>query len=180
MADRIVLINQGRVEQIATPQRLFDCPDTLFAATFIGEPAMNAIPARLTQEGGNFLLGIGTSKVPLDADWVRTGAPISPTAAYIAGIRPQHIELAAADAAGANVVRGKVFAAETLGSRIIFDIEVEGAVVRVLTGVDAGRRFPHAIGSPIAFRVDPDFIYLFEATGGQTVRQAQFSRRVTH
>jgi len=180
MADRIVLINQGRVEQIATPQRLFDCPDTLFAATFIGEPAMNAIPARLSQEGDSFLLGIGNSNVPLDPDWIRSGAPISPSADYIAGIRPQHIELASANAAGANVVRGQIFAAETLGSRIIFDIEVEGAVVRVLTGVDAGRRFPHTIGSPIAFRVDPDFIYLFEAAGGRTVRQAQFSRRVVH
>lgn len=180
MADRIVLINQGRVEQIATPQRLFDCPDTLFAATFIGEPAMNAIPARLSQEGGSFLLGIGNSNVPLDSDWVRSGAPISPSADYIVGIRPQHIELASADAAGANVVRGHIFAAETLGSRIIFDIEVEAAVVRVLTGVDAGRRFPHTIGSPIAFRVDPDFIYLFEAAGGRTVRQARFSRRVVH
>lgn len=180
MADRIVLINQGRVEQIATPQRLFDCPDTLFAATFIGEPAMNAIPARLSQEGGSFLLGIGNNNVPLDPDWVRSGAPISPSADYIVGIRPQHIELASADAAGANVVRGQIFAAETLGSRIIFDIEVEAAVVRVLTGVDAGRRFPHTIGSPIAFRVDPDFIYLFEAAGGRTVRQARFSRRVVH
>lgn len=180
MADRIVLINGGRVEQIATPQKLFDCPDTLFAATFIGEPAMNAIPARLAQEGDLFLLGIGNTRIPLDANWIRSGVPISPSADYIAGIRPQHIELALADAAGANVVRGKVFAAETLGSRMIFDIELEEAVVRVLAQVDTGRRFPRTIGSPIALRVDPDFIYLFEAASGLTVRQARFSRRAMH
>jgi ABC-type sugar transport system ATPase subunit len=44
MADRIVLINQGRVEQIAPPQQLFDRPETLFAATFVGEPSMNVFP----------------------------------------------------------------------------------------------------------------------------------------
>lgn len=180
MADRIVLINRGRIEQVAAPQKLFDCPDTLFAATFIGEPAMNAMPARLKQEGGSYLLGIGDADIPLDAEWVNSGVTISPTAQYVAGIRPQHIQLASADSTGAGIVRGKVFAVETLGSRIIFDIEVEGAVVRVLASVDVGRSFPHAIGSPITFRVDPDFIYLFEATSGQTVRQARFSRRALH
>jgi ABC-type sugar transport system ATPase subunit len=180
MADRIVLINRGRIEQIATPQRLFDCPDTLFAAAFIGEPAMNAIPARLTQERGIYLLGIGNTNVPLGTDWVESGTSISSTAGYVAGIRPQHIELAPGDATGSNVVRGKIFAVETLGSRIIFDIEVDGTVVRVLASVDTGRRFSHAIGSPIAFRIDPNFIYLFEAGSGQTVRQAQFSRRAMH
>ncbi len=43
MADRIVLINRGQVEQIAAPQVMFDCPATVFAATFIGEPAMNIV-----------------------------------------------------------------------------------------------------------------------------------------
>lgn len=98
----------------------------------------------------------------------------------MAGIRPQHIALAAPDEAGAGIVRGRIFAVETLGSRIIFDIEVGDAVVRVLASVDAGRRYPHHIGSAAAFRVDPDFIYLFEAVGGRTVRQARFTGRVLH
>src|SRR5690606_24841561 len=50
MADRIVLINKGRIEQIDRPQELFDRPQTTFAATFIGEPAMNILPARLVEE----------------------------------------------------------------------------------------------------------------------------------
>ena len=52
MADRIVLINKGRVEQIAPPQELFDRPATLFAATFVGEPAMNVFDAKLLEQDG--------------------------------------------------------------------------------------------------------------------------------
>jgi multiple sugar transport system ATP-binding protein len=180
MADRIVLINDGKIEQIAAPQKLFDCPDTLFAATFIGEPAMNAIPARLTEDGGAWRLAIGDLAISLDPEWFRSGISISPTGRYVAGLRPQHIALAAPDDDRGNIVKGRVFAVETLGSRMIFDIEIEKAIVRVLASVDIGRRYPKEIGAPIAFRVDPDFIYLFEASSGRTVRQAQFSRRSMH
>jgi len=73
------------------------------------------------------------------------------------------------------VVRGTVFAVETLGSRIIFDVEAEGTVVRVLTSTDTGRQYSHQIGTPIAFKIAPEQIYLFEAQTGRTVRQAQFA-----
>lgn len=180
MADRIVLIRGGCVEQIAAPQALFDCPDTLFAATFIGEPAMNTLPARLTEHDGKCLLALGDAEIELDPEWVGSGKPLSPSRDYIAGIRPQHIELAGPDAAGANVVLGRVFAVETLGSRIIFDIETEGTIVRVLASVDVGRRYSHEINAAIAFRVDPSFIYLFDANTGRTVRQARFSGASMH
>ena len=54
MADRIVLINKGRIEQIAAPQDMFDRPATLFAATFIGEPVMNTMPAVLRERRAHF------------------------------------------------------------------------------------------------------------------------------
>lgn len=180
MADRIVLINAGSVEQIAEPQRLFDRPDTLFAATFIGEPAINALPARLSQEGGSDFLLLWNARIELKPEWVRSGVPLSPASSYVAGIRPQHIELVAPDAGGTNIVRGRVFSVETLGSRIIFDIEAGGTLVRVLASVDVGRGFSHELGAAIAFRVDPAFIYLFDADTGRTVRQAHFARAAMH
>lgn len=175
MADRIVLINQGRVEQIAPPQELFDRPKTLFAATFVGEPAMNVFEAQLLEQDGGFDLSLGKSRIALDRDWFATGEPISPDRPYLAGIRPQHVTLADAGAKGVNIVHGTVFAVETLGSRIVFDVEAEGTVVRILTSTDTGRQYSHDIGTPIAFRIAPELIYLFEAQTGRTVRQAHFT-----
>jgi len=175
-----VLINQGRVEQIAPPQELFDRPESLFAATFVGEPTMNVFDARLLDQDGGFGLSLGRSRIALDRDWLGKGEPISPSKAYLAGVRPQHVTLADAGATGVNVVHGTVFAVETLGSRIIFDVEAEGTVVRILTSTDTGRRYPHQIGTPIAFRIAPEQIYLFEAQTGRTVRQAQFTDSPGH
>jgi multiple sugar transport system ATP-binding protein len=176
MADRIVLIRQGRIEQIAAPQTLFDRPETLFAATLVGEPPMNTFAANLSQVGGVRSLRIGRSRILLDAQWLDGGVSLSPAEDYVAGIRPQHVTLVAAGTGGDDIVNGRVFAVETLGSRIVFDVEAEGTVVRILTAVDVGRRFPQAIGSPVSFRIAPEFLYLFRAADGRTLRQASFAR----
>lgn len=179
MADRIVLINKGKIEQIAPPQVMFDCPATLFAATFLGEPAMNTLPARLVRQGGVMTIGIGASAIRMGADWADAGTALRPEAAYTLGIRPQHLSLAAPDSPEEGRVDGVVFAVETLGSRVVYDIEVAGQMVRVMTSVDAARGYPREIGAAISFRVDPAFVYLFDATSGETVRQACFTRKAS-
>jgi ABC-type sugar transport system ATPase subunit len=171
MADRIVLVNKGKIEQIAPPQEMFDRPATLFAATFIGEPSMNTLPAHIAQQGGAMTLRLGGSPIPMGPDW----ADLKSSSAYIAGIRPQHLALAAPGSAKVGRVDGTVFAVETLGSRVVYDIDISGIVVRVMTSVDAARGYTRQIGSAISFNVDPDFIYLFDASSGETVRQARFS-----
>jgi len=175
MADRIVLINKGRIEQIAAPQDLFDRPATQFAATFIGEPVMNTLPARVLQEAGQGFLVIGTSRVPVDADWLARGSTLPQD--VVVGVRPQQISLSPAGETIEGRVEGVIFAVETLGSRVIFDIDAGGTPVRVMTTVDAARHYPEAIGAPIAFRVHRDFIYLFDPVSGRTLRQAQFTER---
>lgn len=175
MADRIVLINNGRIEQIAAPQDLFDRPATQFAATFIGEPVMNTLPVRLGEEAGETFLTLGTTRVPVDAAWLARGEelPVELTL----GIRPQQIALSPPGEEVPGRVEGAVFAVETLGSRVIFDIEAGQSIVRVMTTVDAARQYPEEIGAAIAFRVHPDFIYLFDPVSGHTLRQAQFTER---
>lgn len=177
MADRVVLINKGRVEQVAPPQQLFDRPETLFAATFVGEPAMNTFSVNLSEESGLPRLTFGATAIPVDRDWIAAGASLPGDAPLILGIRPQHIALAAPDENGPRIVRGSVFAVETLGSRIVFDIDAAGTMVRALVPVGTGRRHAHEIGAPIAMKFDPDFLYLFDPRSGRTVRQARFTRR---
>jgi len=179
MADRIVLINKGGIEQIAAPQDLFDQPETLFAATFVGEPAMNTLPAKFYEVAGRHYLSIGNGMVPLDRDWLASGQPLQAGINYTLGIRPQQIALCAPEDEREGRVNGVIFALETLGSRVVFDIDVDDAIVRVMTSVDVARRFPSAIGASIAFRIDPDFIYLFDPATARALRQARFTRRRT-
>lgn len=175
MADRIVLINKGRIEQIAAPQELFDRPATQFAATFIGEPVMNTLPAHVLTEAGRGFLVVGTSRIPVDPNWLTQGEALPRD--VVVGVRPQQIALSPSDESVEGRVEGTIFAVETLGSRVIFDIDASGTMVRVMTTVDTARKYPEAIGAPIAFRVHRDFIYLFDPVSGRTLRQAQFTMR---
>jgi ABC-type sugar transport system ATPase subunit len=177
MADRIVLINRGRVEQVAAPQDLFDRPETLFAATFVGEPPMNVMKAVISEANGCHSLRVGDAYIEVDHDWMQDGEAVKPGGNYVLGLRPQQLCLNPPDAEHPCRVQGKVFAVETLGSRVVFDIEVEGQVIRAMTTLDAALTYPRTIGAPIAFRIDPDFVYLFDADTGRAVRQARFTRQ---
>ncbi|SEF83370.1 ABC transporter ATP-binding protein [Bosea lathyri] len=94
LADRIVVLQGGRIEQIGTPLDLYNAPDNLFVAGFIGSPRMNLLPARIS--------GPGTVAVGEDGQVVETGivAPLKPGATVTLGIRPEHIALAKNGEAG--------------------------------------------------------------------------------
>lgn len=175
MADRIVLIKDGEIEQIAPPQEMYDRPDTVFAATFLGEPAMNILPAELREEAGVAHLAVCGSEFALGADWLAESAQLPARRGFLAGFRPQQITLA--DEAAPGTIPGRIFAVEALGSRYVFDIAVGdgnggGEIVRVVTTVDDAQQHAQAIDAPIRIRLDPDHLYLFDAETGRTVRQA--------
>lgn len=85
MADKIVVMRDGRVEQIGAPLDLYDDPDNMFVAGFIGSPSMNFLEVTTTSDGG---LSAGAVSLPISA-----GIPSSTTRNVLYGIRPEHIEI---------------------------------------------------------------------------------------
>lgn len=176
VADRIVLINRGQIEQIDRPQDMFDRPRSMFVASFIGEPAMNTIPVKLVERSGALFLEIGTSLVPAPCNWPgRLGAGHD-SEDFILGVRPQHLSVADPAARGDDIIHGEIFAVETLGSRVIFDIALGGQIVRVMSSLDEARKVPGAIGAAISIRLNSDLFYLFKKSSGSTVLQANFTQ----
>jgi multiple sugar transport system ATP-binding protein len=99
MADRIVVLHEGAVEQIGTPLELYDRPANLFVAGFIGSPAMNFIKARLEAGQPPTLVTVSGVKVPLDA------APRAvPGSEIIIGVRPEHVSLGGPHAMPAQIM----------------------------------------------------------------------------
>jgi ABC-type sugar transport system ATPase subunit len=138
---------------------------------------MNVMKAVISHANGCHSLRVGDAYIEVDHDWMQDGEAVKPGGNYVLGLRPQQLCLNPPDAEHPCRVQGKVFAVETLGSRVVFDIEVEGQVIRAMTTLDAALKYPRTIGAPIAFRIDPDFVYLFDADTGRTVRQARFTRQ---
>ena len=142
LGDRIVVMRNGRIQQIGSPQTLYDTPANLFVAGFIGSPAMNFIPAKL--EEGHFRTSLGDISL---SDELRTalegaGAPRE----LIVGVRPEHFEDAGLvedhQKASGSVFTAPVDVLESMGSDkyAYFTLEGEQAVSDELAelAADAG------------------------------------------
>jgi lactose/L-arabinose transport system ATP-binding protein len=86
LADRIVVLRDGRVEQVGTPRKLYEDPDNIFVAGFIGSPRMNLLQAKKDEDSTIKLAGAKLSGLPAHAQ-------LAPGDGLIFGIRPEHIEL---------------------------------------------------------------------------------------
>jgi ABC-type sugar transport system ATPase subunit len=91
MSDRIAVMNQGLLQQVATPHDLYERPANMFVANFIGEPPMNLLPLR-AGDGRLQLAGAGWV-LPLDARRIRLAQGIGAADGVTAGIRPEHVRL---------------------------------------------------------------------------------------
>ena len=91
LADRVVVMNAGRIEQVAPPQELYAAPASRFVATFIGSPGMNILPAKLVEAGGNLIAELENgSRVTLAPDAsARYRDHVGK--AVLFGIRPEHL-----------------------------------------------------------------------------------------
>jgi multiple sugar transport system ATP-binding protein len=128
LGDRVAVMRAGIIQQVDTPANLYDNPQNLFVAGFIGSPSMNFLPGRL--EGDTVKLPFGDTPLPdkLRANLKRDGGQGARD--VIVGIRPENFEDAAveADLADRMKFRTKVEVVESMGSEIYvyFDVEAQG------------------------------------------------------
>ncbi len=156
MADRIVVMHDGRVEQIGTPLDLYDRPGNLFVAQFIGSPAMNVIEGTVRRGGGNLHVeAAGGMRWPLGAAAGSDGQSV----AY--GIRPEHLALSAPDAPGA--VAGEVIVVEPTGAETELLVQAGAAQIVLRTH---GRPSVNA-GDKIGLSVDPAMVHVFDKGSGE-------------
>ncbi len=152
MADKIVVMNGGRVEQIGAPLDLYDRPQNLFVAGFIGSPAMNFLQGSIRANGRLGFEGPGGAHLPLAA--APTGSDGRPA---VYGVRPEHFALADD---GAEAI---VQVVEPTGSEI--------QIVAALGGTDIvaafRERHPFKPGEKIRLKPDPRLVHLFDAQSGQ-------------
>jgi multiple sugar transport system ATP-binding protein len=142
MADRIVVLKDGYAQQIATPQIMYDQPDNVFVAGFIGSPAMNFIMARLERQNGGYDVVFGGTRLHMTQEEVATAKEkgYDPEAFtgkdVILGIRPEDIEDAGTDAAeaiggseGPNTMDVEPQVIESMGSEkyLYFEVSKEQA-----------------------------------------------------
>jgi multiple sugar transport system ATP-binding protein len=150
MADRIAIMSAGRLQQVGTPQEVYDAPANLFVAQFIGTPPMNTIPGTVTTAGGTPAVDVGGGHVPVPpglATSLDDGRPV------VVGIRPEHLALAAD-----GPVEQKVRAVEWLGHECL----VFGSIGEAPVVVRQAGMAPIDAGGSTRLTVDPPNVHLFD------------------
>lgn len=148
MADRIVVMRDGRILQVGTPTDLYENPVDVFTARFIGSPSMNLIGGSLT-DGGLTVSGVK----------VAGGLPSAGSGKVLVGVRP-HDLVVGLDGAGSGLsFEGKVTAVEPLGSETLVHLDIAGASA---IATAPGKLVPE-VGSTVTARVEPGSLYLFDA-----------------
>jgi multiple sugar transport system ATP-binding protein len=130
MGDRVAVMRKGELQQVATPQELYDHPVNLFVGGFIGSPAMNMLQARLERAGDGLAARVDPAQAIELGPEVLSQRPA--LTAYegrdvVLGIRPEHLEDAAVvgDAPAGRRLRGTVSLREALGSEIMMHLVVD-------------------------------------------------------
>lgn len=129
MGDRIVVMKDGIVQQVDTPQNLYDFPVNMFVAGFIGSPQMNFVDAKLEKEGNTYYVDISGDKVALPAEKVKAGELDKYVGKAVkAGVRPEDIkddpEFLAAHTDSALTATVEV--SELMGSEIYLYLDYKG------------------------------------------------------
>ena len=170
LGDRIVIMKDGVIQQIGTPQEVFDHPTNLFVAGFIGTPQMNLFDAELVKEDGRYAVVLENARVELSeakqANLARKQVQPGP---ITLGVRPEHISLAG-DASQA--VRGTVDVAEMMGSAVHLHVDACGRdTIVILQTMDlqgAGHPIP-AIGSALPFTFGGNVAHVFDRETGRNL-----------
>jgi multiple sugar transport system ATP-binding protein len=167
MATRIAVMNRGKLQQLDTPQNLYDDPDNLFVAGFIGSPAMNFFPARLRMADSKLVVDTGDFAIAIPADRAKAFQK-HVDRNVIFGIRPENIHDLAfvPQDIKAEKVESKVDVTELMGYEILLYL-VSGKHTFVAR-VDPRSKLRVGNKTQIAF--DMDKVHIFDAETEQAIR----------
>jgi multiple sugar transport system ATP-binding protein len=155
LGDRIVVLDKGQVQQIATPMTLYDRPRNTFVASFIGSPAMNLVPGEIVREGVlRFEPAGGGWNLELPAA-VANALPETPGRKVILGVRPEDLRAAEGEGNGFVAV---VELAELLGNELLLHVK---AGTHAMT-VRSEARTPPQPGSSVRLQANPAKLHWFD------------------
>ena len=185
MGDRVAVMSRGLLQQVDTPQNLYDRPENIFVATFIGSPQMNVLHGTVGRNDSGWCLCIGdqTLSIPASVLDARPGLTAYDGRGIAVGIRPEHLEDAGIAAGGTDFISGEVGLREGLGAEVLLHVDLSARKVSsdgTSTSVDdhgtatiVARVAPHTaarVGEHVRLSVDTAHLHLFDLETGQSIR----------
>ena len=160
MADRIAVMNAGRVEQVGTPQEVYDRPASMFVADFIGSPPMNFLLFEGALQPGERAIKVRDVNIAVPEIREQRAA-----GQLVLGVRPEHISFS--DVA---LLRGRVFGIEYLGTTQIVTVDMMAGRVKARLPSNA----PVQLGETVGVTFKSDCLALFDGQTGLAVRTTNY------
>ncbi|MCR5229910.1 MAG: sn-glycerol-3-phosphate ABC transporter ATP-binding protein UgpC [Solobacterium sp.] len=161
LGDRIVIMKDGVIQQIGTPQEVYDSPINTFVAGFIGMPQMNMYDGKLLKVNGKYAVKLENAVIELSEDkQERLKAHNVPEKDVIVGVRPEHMVL---DRAEGKMIKGTVDVSEMMGSQVHLHINAIGkdGIVIVPT-LELEGNYSFKAGTPIEFTFPGSVAHVFD------------------
>ena len=163
MADRIVVIKDGVIQQIADPQTLYDFPSNQFVAGFIGTPPMNFFRCRLVKKDGSLQLEANGIELAISADWMNSLETFV-NQDVILGVRPENAEICSSETGN---IKAMVDVVEPMGSETYLHLNIGGqkAIIRVAADCRP------TIGSTVGLNANLERLHLFRPDTGECLKK---------
>ncbi len=153
MADRIAVIQRGHLQAYCTPDELYDKPQTLFIAGFVGNPPMNFMDVEVVHEGGTYRACNKALNVPVASG---RGQKAAGRGQVVLGIRPEDVHVT--KEAAQSTMAGEIYVVEPLGRDDLISVQRDGVEIRVL----ADPALDLHMGEQISLSFNPERIQFFD------------------
>lgn len=161
MADRIALMNDGVIQQVGTPSEIYDDPDNLFVAGFVGDPPMNLLPGEVVRANGSLSVALSDKTL---LEWEGAAADVGQK--VVVGVRPQDISVETS--AGPETLRGEVFTFEPLQETGLLAVALPDVDERLEVQTSPEVRFERE--EAVNLKPSPERTHLFDAETGERIR----------
>ena len=168
MADRIAVMDLGRLQQFGTPDEIYNQPANRFVANFVGSVLINFLPARYEAADGRATVTLLDGKTrPIDVSERRAAVEtrVQPGGTLSLAVRPEAVRLVSPDSDEATL-QAKVGLVEPLGAKDVVHLTVDGHDVRTVLAPGSRPR----IGDSVGLALDPDRVHLFDDASGLALR----------
>jgi multiple sugar transport system ATP-binding protein len=163
LADRIVVMRLGVVQQIGTPDTIYERPANMFVASFLGNPSINFLEGQLAQENGQLLFQRGALKLALSPEAAQRLAGQAGRAVVL-GLRAEDVAMHSGPAA-ADCLQGRILSVLPVGSDQFLELEVEG----VKQFFRVGKEGQYKVGDNATLKVNQNRMHLFDQQSSQSL-----------
>jgi ABC-type sugar transport system ATPase subunit len=156
LADRVAIMSQGRLQQVGPPKEVYNQPENMFVAGFLGSPPMNLLKVELHHQNGELWLKSNSVNLQAPPKWQVDLSASNHASSVVLGIRPEKIAVSAIQQP--HSIPAEVYVVEDLGSERLVDLRVDGQAA--VAPIDSG--FEPQIGDRVWITFGPNDAHLFD------------------